>query len=330
MAAARLSPLLACLPHALGYDAMVGGDAVDASASFVDDAARSTRTWPRCNFQSIRDDPIDQFVFTLFGGRLDDWQRDFMAPDGCDVWARPTSRRSCACTAPLKLVGSGTFVEIGANDGLHMSNSWFFERHLGWRGMCVEANPQVFRRLQQNRPDCVNVNALVGSSERGSPSRVPFVSFYREPGEEKAQTARDWETGLSGVEGSEHGGNHEITSFARAQRFAARSPGLLVARDMLPVESFARLFARHNFSTVDFLSIDVEGNELAVLRTIDFRRTLVGVVVTEVTSKEVSLFLRKKGFRDLGVVFRLGDHVFLNKRLCLRADERCQRNGQEV
>ena len=136
MAAARLSPLLACLPHAL---AAVGGDAIDAGASFVDDARRSTRTWPRCNFQSIRDDSIDQFVFTLFGGRLDDWQRDFMAPDGCDVWARPSSRRSCACTAPLELVGSGTFVEIGANDGLHMSNSWFFERHLGWRGMCVSA-----------------------------------------------------------------------------------------------------------------------------------------------------------------------------------------------
>ena len=54
-----------------------------------------------------------------------------------------------------------TYVEIGANDGLHMSNSYFFERYLGWRGMCVEANPHTYRQLRRHRPRCVNVNALV-------------------------------------------------------------------------------------------------------------------------------------------------------------------------
>tara|TARA_B110000114_G_scaffold185052_1_gene230638 strand:+ start:2205 stop:3260 length:1056 start_codon:yes stop_codon:yes gene_type:complete len=290
-------------------DASAFGDA----ASFVDDDSKSTRTWPRCNFQSIRDDPIDQFVFTLFGGRLNDWQHAFLNPTGCDIWATPRSKYNCSCTTPLNLLNNGTFVEIGANDGLHMSNSWFFERHLGWRGMCVEANPQVFTRLQHNRPGCININALISSDRRDPDAQVPFISFYRNPGEEKVQTAKDWETGLSGIEGSEHSGNHEISSFDRAQKFAARTPGLHVLRSMLPVQSFARLFAKHKFEEIDFLSIDVEGNELAVLRSIDFRSTFIRVIVTEATSKKVSDLLKENGFRDLGVTFRLGDHVFVNQ-----------------
>ena len=285
----------------------------NAETHFNDDLSKATRTWPRCNFQSIRDDPIDQFVFYLFGGRLVHWQEDFLNPAGCDIWAKSGSRYSCACTAPLDLLGNGTFVEIGANDGLHMSNTWFFERYLGWRGMCVEANPQVFQRLQQNRPTCINVNSLISSETGEQGAHVPFISFYRNPGEEKAQTAKDWETGLSGIEGSQHSGNHEISSFSRAQKFASRIPGLHVSRNTLPVQPFARLFAQHKFKSIDFLSIDVEGNELSVLRSIDFGSTYIRVIVTEATTKHVSDFLEQKGFRALGVVFRLGDHVFVNK-----------------
>mgnify|MGYP001233247183 FL=1 len=84
-------------------------------------------------------------------------------------------------------------------------------------------------------------------------------------------------------------------------------------RSMLQVQSFSRLFAVHKFKEIDFLSIDVEGNELAVLRSIDFRSTFIRVIVTETTSKEVSDLLKGNGFRDLGVTFLLGDHVFVNK-----------------
>lgn len=280
---------------------------------FHDDFFKETRTWPRCNFQSIRHDPIDQFVFQLFGGRLLNWQEDFLNPAGCDMWAKPGSNFSCACTSPLSLIGNGTFVEIGANDGLHMSNTWFFERHLGWRGMCVEANPQVFQRLQKNRPRCTNINSLI-SLKTGE---LPFISFYRDFGTEKAQTAKDWETGLSGIEGSEHRGNHEIVSFSRAQKFAATISGLHVMRNMLHVQTFAKLFAQHKFGAVDFLSVDVEGNELSVLRSIDFKATYIRVIVIETATRSVFDFLEKRGFRALGVAFRLGDHVFVNRNVHL-------------
>uniref|UniRef100_A0A7S4VGY4 Methyltransferase FkbM domain-containing protein n=1 Tax=Ditylum brightwellii TaxID=49249 RepID=A0A7S4VGY4_9STRA len=45
-----------------------------------------------------------------------------------------------------------TFVELGAFDGMHWSNSRFFEECLGWNGMLIEASPAVFPRLLTNRP----------------------------------------------------------------------------------------------------------------------------------------------------------------------------------
>jgi hypothetical protein len=35
--------------------------------------------------------------------------------------------------------GQGFFVDVGAYDGVTFSNSLFFERHLGWSGICIAA-----------------------------------------------------------------------------------------------------------------------------------------------------------------------------------------------
>jgi len=46
---------------------------------------------------------------------------------------------------------SGFFVDIGAGDGIHLSNSYAFERR-GWTGLCIEAAPELFGRCVKNRP----------------------------------------------------------------------------------------------------------------------------------------------------------------------------------
>lgn len=42
----------------------------------------------------------------------------------------------------------GVFVEIGANDGLYMSNTFMLERCFNWTGLLIEANPKTFRVLR--------------------------------------------------------------------------------------------------------------------------------------------------------------------------------------
>ena len=57
----------------------------------------------------------------------------------------------------------GYFVDLGAYDGVQTSNTLSLEK-LGWVGICVEANSEVYERLVANRPDSININAFVNST----------------------------------------------------------------------------------------------------------------------------------------------------------------------
>jgi hypothetical protein len=44
----------------------------------------------------------------------------------------------------------GVFVDIGAYDREMFSNTLFFERSMGWRGLCVEPLPSAFTKLSSS------------------------------------------------------------------------------------------------------------------------------------------------------------------------------------
>ena len=39
---------------------------------------------------------------------------------------------------------NGYFIEIGAADGIHFSNTYVLEKELGWQGICIEPFPLSF------------------------------------------------------------------------------------------------------------------------------------------------------------------------------------------
>jgi hypothetical protein len=47
----------------------------------------------------------------------------------------------------------GYFVDIGAHDGVELSNTFLLEKRYGWTSVCVEANPRVLdeRDAQRHR-----------------------------------------------------------------------------------------------------------------------------------------------------------------------------------
>ena len=56
---------------------------------------------------------------------------------------KPGARHSqcnqdCVVLALLQLKRDGFFVDLAANDGLYMSNTWALERYYGWDGVCIE------------------------------------------------------------------------------------------------------------------------------------------------------------------------------------------------
>ena len=59
---------------------------------------------------------------------------------------------------------NGYFVDLAANDAAFLSNSYALERHYGWKGLCIEANPTYWYNLTHARKNCDIIGAVVGQN----------------------------------------------------------------------------------------------------------------------------------------------------------------------
>ena len=60
----------------------------------------------------------------------------------------------------FKFKKNGYFIELGAYDGIQTSNTYYMEKNLEWKGICVEANPRVYQSLIKNRTS-KNINVAL-------------------------------------------------------------------------------------------------------------------------------------------------------------------------
>ena len=99
-------------------------------------------------------------------------------------------------------------------------------------------------------------------------------------------------------------------------------------REVMRILHFKALFKERRVRTVDFASVDVEGAEEAVLRTVNFRTVAVRVLVVERPTVAVRALLRDAGMAAVGEYSSaLGDIMFAGNDLlaALSADERARR-----
>lgn len=171
---------------------------------------------------------------------------------------------------------NGIFIDIGANDGVMYSNTWFFEKKRNWKGICIEPIPATYKKLQANR-NSINVNGCIASSS----GNLKFlqVSGYAEM--------------LSGL--IDH---YDEKHLARIDKEIAEHGG---SKEIIEVVSYhVNDLARQNhFDKIDYCSIDTEGNELAILKSIDFDQLPIEVLSVEnnYQGPEMEKFMKSKGYR---------------------------------
>lgn len=128
----------------------------------------------------------DQRVRRIKGLRL-----RFAERLGVERWSRPALNGLDARL--VELVGDGppgTFVEFGANDGLQQSNTYALERELGWRGVLIEAVPELAAECARNRPMAQVVCAAVSSFDHeGQPIGVVAEDLMGSVGESRISAA---------------------------------------------------------------------------------------------------------------------------------------------
>lgn len=144
---------------------------------------------------------------------------------------------------------NGVFVEAGANDGLSESNTYYFERNLGWRGLLVEPVPAYAAKARRNRPAAiVEACALVAGDDPRASVEINASGLF---------------SFIPGARGSDEADRSHLDA---ASQFLAD----VTTKVAVPTATLADLLRRHGFDHVDFLSLDVEGFEPQALSGIDF------------------------------------------------------------
>jgi FkbM family methyltransferase len=168
----------------------------------------------------------------------------------------------------------GFYVDVGAHHPQRFSNTCLFYA-LRWSGINIDATPGSMRLFKRLRPRDINLELAVG--EAGPPKN--FFVFN-----ERAINTFDPE--------------HAQRCVARGYKIVAQIP--------IPTRALGDILHQHMppGRRIDFLSVDVEGLDLEVLRSNDwvrFKPTYILVELREdietIASHPVAVFLHGHGYR---------------------------------
>ncbi|HET7086066.1 MAG TPA: FkbM family methyltransferase [Rhizomicrobium sp.] len=143
----------------------------------------------------------------------------------------------------------GYFVEFGATDGVNISNSYFFEKHLGWSGIVAEPARMWHRDLALNRGCHIETQCVWSAS--GAVLQFSEVA--------ELSTVSDFDEA-----------DHHAATRQHSTKYDVRTISL---NDLL---------AKHEApGHIDYLSIDTEGSEFDILNAFDFAKHSFGVITCE-------------------------------------------------
>jgi FkbM family methyltransferase len=155
-----------------------------------------------------------------------------------------------------------TYLDIGANNPRACSNTYYFYRR-GSSGVLIEPNPRLSQRLSSARPRDIVVQAGVGLTSESEADLYVFPRNFDGLSTFSKAEATHWETiGLKG-----HGKMH-VESIIR-----------------VPLVSVNDVMATHFQNRLpNLLSLDIEGLDLDVLKSLDFERFAPDVLCVETLS----------------------------------------------
>ncbi len=181
---------------------------------------------------------------------------------------------------------SGYFIDVGAFDGVTISNTYFLEQ-MGWHGILIEPIRELCEKAATARVRSRVINAAV--SKPGSPRTAKFTVAQNRP----------------------------VLSFLKADQEhvdRCRREGATLVEIEVPVVTLNDVLRHERKNpppgrgpwvpnagwSIDLVSIDTEGCELEVLEGLDLDRFRPRVLVVEndrPTGNEIEPYLTARGYR---------------------------------
>lgn len=187
---------------------------------------------------------------------------------------------------------NGIFVDIGAYDGIDGSNSYFFEKHLEWKGLCVEPIPSVFQKLVKNR-NCF----------------CEQVAAWKENDIKKFKIIEGYSEMLSGLVDC-YEDEHKKRIDSEIQSFNQKS--IEIEIQCVDINT---LLSKYHLYNIDFLSIDIEGSEIEILKKIDFSKFKIKYISVEnnYNNYQIKQVLEKANFTFVNRL--IIDDIYKNNEL---------------
>jgi FkbM family methyltransferase len=167
---------------------------------------------------------------------------------------------------------NGNCIEVGAVDGVFLSNTLHFEQ-IGWNVLCIEPIPPLFEGCKGNRKNCINYAVTKENKDN-----IEFTVVTLSDGQKSA---------ISGLEVD----NRLIESH----------------HSYNPIKSTINVKGRRldwcienyfNYEKIDFISIDTEGSELDVLMSFDVNKydTKLLIIENNFNDPEIESYLNNLGW----------------------------------
>ena len=140
----------------------------------------------------------------------------------------------------LRGVTHPTYIDIGANHPFYINNTAIFYEK-GCRGINIEANPNLIEKFIESRPEDINLNIGIGAQES-------LLDFYliNDP---------------------------TLSSFSKeeCEKFIATGKYHITNTIKVKLTTIQKILDEYNNGIFpDFLTIDAEGMDLEILKTIDY------------------------------------------------------------
>jgi FkbM family methyltransferase len=154
----------------------------------------------------------------------------------------------------------GYFIDIGAADGVELSNSLALEKYHGWSGLCIEPSPAAFAELRVNRK-CECLNLCIDAQRQE-------VEFTAEKG---------FFGGIIAADTNNVGTGHTA--------------------NRITTHTFKDVIQEHRIpETIHYLSVDVEGAEHRVMATFPFHTHRFLAATIERPGTELRSVLAANGY----------------------------------
>ena len=165
----------------------------------------------------------------------------------------------------------GKFLDIGCYHPTRHNNTYELYKK-GWSGINIDLNPLTIELFDFMRPKDVNIN--IGISDKDAEKELYFI--------DELDTQNTIDKNQLEFLKKHHNINQDQITVKKIQ-----------------TKNLETILNEYEFYNIDFMNLDIEGHELQVLKTLDFKKIKIKYLCIEMIEHNEESILNVKNMKDL-------------------------------